>query len=72
MMLMLVLCFVCVWLRAPGLQVHNLFSQYGQIEEVFMLSKKGRSGQGCCFVRYISVDAAAAAVAATDGKVTLR
>jgi RNA recognition motif-containing protein len=50
------------------IQVRELFSPFGTVEEVFMMTGNGRSGQQCCFVRYQTTAEAQAAVDALHGK----
>ena len=35
-------------------EIYKVFAKYGAIDEVIMLSKGGRSGQKCCFVKYMT------------------
>jgi len=44
--------------------IHNLFSQYGDIEKINLLRDTSGASKGCCFVKFRSRQAAEAAIAA--------
>lgn len=46
----------------------KIFSEHGEVEEVFLMRGGSRSGQACAFVRFMTPEGAIAAIQAVHGK----
>lgn len=46
----------------------KIFSEHGEVEEVFVMRGGSRSGQACAFVRFMTAEGAVAAIQAIHGK----
>mmetsp|Transcript_568 Transcript_568/g.1737 ORF Transcript_568/g.1737 Transcript_568/m.1737 type:complete len:426 (+) Transcript_568:85-1362(+) len=50
-------------------EIRQIFSPYGEVEEVFLMRGGSRSGMACCFVRFSRNEDAASAIQGVHGKV---
>jgi len=49
----------------------KLFSEHGEVEEVFVMRGGSRSGQACAFIRFTTAEGAVAAIQAIHGKLVM-